>query len=220
MDYKVKIICTANYAPKTHWSYPFYNKKVNPETKNPHNLDCGFLKFTTDDNKSIDAEQYLATIKSAGNRQSRLAYAGNDWFDQVEGALWTVNDIQRSEPLKLNEYIETTISFDPAVTNSENSDGHGVCIAGKTKEDYYIIDCFEEKDDVNNIAKKICQLYHTYDCSKLVVEVNNGGDFIPSLISKIDPTVYTETVRATKGKLTRAEPICALYKVNICCFVT
>jgi len=66
--------------------------------------------------------------------------------------------------------------------------------------------------DVNDAASKICQLYHRFNCSKVIVETNNGGDFIPSLFAKIDPSVYCETVRATKGKILRAEPVAALYK--------
>ncbi len=212
VQYRTKVICAANWAPKTSWLKVFFQDKNNPETKSPHLQECNMITFETSDNKSINAEEYLSALVNAGDRRSRLACAGDGFYEQIEGALWKQDDIRRIKKLKLEEYDDIVIAFDPAVTNTETSDEHGICIAGLIDETYHIIEAFEKREDINIIAKEIAQLYHSYSCSKLIYESNQGGDFIPALISNHDESVYCEGVRAKKAKLLRAEPICALYK--------
>ena len=54
--------------------------------------------------------------------------------------------------------------------------------------------------------------YYKYKADRVVAEVNQGGDMVKSIIHSLDPTVSYKTVRATRGKITRAEPIAALYE--------
>ena len=42
--------------------------------------------------------------------------------------------------------------------------------------------------------------------------MNNGGDLVERLIRNIDHNVSYRSVRATRGKILRAEPIAALYE--------
>ena len=46
--------------------------------------------------------------------------------------------------------------------------------------------------DVNDAAELLCQLYHEFNAAIIVVEANNGGDWIPSLISKYDQTKHIQ----------------------------
>jgi phage terminase large subunit-like protein len=46
----------------------------------------------------------------------------------------------------------------------------------------------------------------------LVAEVNQGGDLVEQIIRQVDPTVSYRAVRATRGKVVRAEPVAALYE--------
>jgi phage terminase large subunit-like protein len=58
-------------------------------------------------------------------------------------------------------------------------------------------------------------LYHKHDANFVVVEINNGGDFIKTMIQQRDRTVRVTTVRATKGKAIRAQPVQALYEQGL-----
>jgi phage terminase large subunit-like protein len=54
---------------------------------------------------------------------------------------------------------------------------------------------------------------------RIVGEVNNGGDLVASNIWGINPSVPFRSVRATRGKQLRAEPVAGLYEqglVNHC----
>jgi hypothetical protein len=49
------------------------------------------------------------------------------------------------------------------------------------------------------------------DRGRIVAEVNQGGDLVEQTIRAVDPNAAFTAVRASRGKLTRAEPISALY---------
>ena len=48
-------------------------------------------------------------------------------------------------------------------------------------------------------------------CS-FVAEVNNGGDMVGATLRMVDPNVAFTAVRASRGKVVRAEPVAALYQ--------
>ena len=46
---------------------------------------------------------------------------------------------------------------------------------------------------------------------RIVAEVNNGGDMVGATLRMVDPNVAFTAVRASRGKIVRAEPVAALY---------
>jgi phage terminase large subunit-like protein len=64
----------------------------------------------------------------------------------------------------------------------------------------------------NEWAERLVELYYGYEADRIVAEVNNGGDMIEALIRDKDKSVAFQAVRATRGKILRAEPISALYE--------
>jgi hypothetical protein len=47
---------------------------------------------------------------------------------------------------------------------------------------------------------------------RIVAEVNNGGDMVGATLRMVDPNVAFSAVRASRGKVVRAEPVAALYQ--------
>ena len=47
---------------------------------------------------------------------------------------------------------------------------------------------------------------------RIVAETNNGGDMVENTLRTIDPLVPYRSVWASRGKVTRAEPVSALYE--------
>ncbi|MEM9269833.1 MAG: ATP-binding protein, partial [Pseudomonadota bacterium] len=47
---------------------------------------------------------------------------------------------------------------------------------------------------------------------RIVAEVNQGGDLVQSVMRQVDPSIAYSGVRASKGKVARAEPVAALYE--------
>ena len=54
--------------------------------------------------------------------------------------------------------------------------------------------------------------YETHSADRVIVEVNQGGDMVSSVLRATGVRLPIQTVRAARGKYTRAEPIAALYE--------
>jgi phage terminase large subunit-like protein len=61
-------------------------------------------------------------------------------------------------------------------------------------------------------AKAAVQAYHDYKADRIIGETNNGGEMVETVIHMVDNNVAYKAVHASRGKITRAEPISALYE--------
>ena len=137
-----------------------------------------------------------------------------------DNALWKMSTM--IDPYRLpacNVDLERlVIGVDPAVTNTEKSDETGIIAAGCARNratgemHYYVLDDKSVKASPNAWAKMAIELYKEYEADRIVVEVNNGGDLVESVMRGIDPNISLATVRATRGKILRAEPVAAQYE--------
>ena len=136
-------------------------------------------------------------------------------IDQMEGALWKPSQIEEMR-LDPNEEIDLTkiiVAIDPAVTNNSDSDETGIVVCGLGLDDrYYILDDVSGKMTPDAWAKTAVNAYHKHKASRIIAEVNNGGDLVERLLRTVDKNIPYKAVTATKGKVIRAEPISALYE--------
>jgi len=70
------------------------------------------------------------------------------------------------------------------------------------------------REDINPSSGRKLPLPPTghHHADRIVAERNNGGDMVEATIRMVDPNVPVTTVWASRGKVTRAEPISALYE--------
>ena len=61
-------------------------------------------------------------------------------------------------------------------------------------------------------AAKAIALWRRLEADALVAEVNMGGDMVRAVLREVDSSVPITTVRASRGKWARAEPVAALYE--------
>ena len=62
------------------------------------------------------------------------------------------------------------------------------------------------------MAVKAIGLYDKWQANLIIGEANNGGDFIEAVIRSVDKSVAYKKVHASRGKVTRAEPIVNIYE--------
>lgn len=136
----------------------------------------------------------------------------------VKGALWTAAMLA---PIRVpveqlpppEEFTRVVVAIDPAVTSNADSDETGIIIGGLHKSGLaYVLDDgsgvytpLQWAETANNFFKK-----HNADC--FVAEVNNGGDLVEVNIRQVNKTARYRGVRASRGKVARAEPVVALYE--------
>lgn len=149
----------------------------------------------------------------AGTRIGKQELYG-EILENVEGALWWQSNIDKyrlaEEPRNLQRVV---VAIDPAVTAHEDSDETGIVVAGKNGQgEAYVLADYTLRASPLEWAKRAVEAYHAHQADAIVVEVNNGGDMIPTVIRQVDPSVKIKQVRATRGKQLRAEPIAAFYE--------
>jgi hypothetical protein len=157
---------------------------------------------------------YASRIKQMGAVES-ARYLHGDWFaKRVEGALWQREDFDLFRVDRMPEnLVRVAVAVDPAVTNKDSSDEHGLIVGGIDSAGHvYVWEDLSGKGSPEWWAKVAAAAYHRNFAHTLVGEVNNGGDLVRSNVANTDPTVFFEEVRATRGKEKRAEPVATLTK--------
>ena len=172
---------------------------------------------STFENKENLAEASLSQLKEKyeGTRLGRQElYA--EVLEDVEGSLWS-RDMIESSMIRYNEKLPSfkriVIAVDPAVTANKRSDETGVVVCAEDFQGkYYILNDLSGKYSPDAWAKKVVEAYESYKADKVIAEVNNGGDLVERVVKTVDRNVNYKSVRATRGKFVRAEPIAALYE--------
>ena len=184
-----------------------------------NNKDSLVTRGSTFENKDNLAESAVKTLKEKyeGTRLGRQELFA-EILEDVEGALWNRNMIHKAlirNTDDLPNYNRTVVAIDPAVNHNKNSNETGIVICARGSDDkFYILDDVSGKYSPDSWAKIAVENYYKYEADKIIADVNNGGDLVEKVIRTIDRNISYGSVRATKGKYLRAEPISALYEQN------
>lgn len=169
---------------------------------------------STMDNRTNLAGSFLERIQAryAGTRLGRQELNAEILGD-LPGALWSMATLDTYRLREAPQLRRIVVSVDPAVTNTEASDEHGIIVAGLTDDQRGIVlEDASISGSPMEWARRAVSLYRSWQADGIVVEVNQGGDMVAHTIRTIDPTVKIIEVRASRGKHVRAEPIAALYE--------
>lgn len=177
---------------------------------------------TTYDNAANLAPDFLSEIiQEYENTRMGRQEIHAEMLDDNPGALWKRDAIDalriQKAPLKMRRIA---VGVDPAITSNEKSDETGIVTVG-------IGDCkckghtethgFVLRDDSgiytpDGWASKVNDTYKDVEANMVVAEINKGGDLVVSNLRTVNKALPVVTVRATRGKAIRAEPIAALYE--------
>ncbi len=169
----------------------------------------------TMDNKANLAASFLEQVQRryAGTRLGRQELEAEILSD-MPGAIWTQAAIDTYRADAAPDMGRIVVAVDPAVTNTENSDEHGIIVAGIREDDQtgFVLEDASAKGSPLEWARKAATLVQTYGADGVVVEVNQGGDMVAHTLRTVAPNLNIIEVRASRGKHVRAEPIAALYE--------
>lgn len=134
-------------------------------------------------------------------------------LDDVPGALWTRALLDKHRVKAAPQMTRVIVGVDPAVTSGEDADETGIIVAGKgTDGHFYVLTDASCRLSPDGWARQAVQQYETWEADRIVAEVNQGGDLVERIVRSVARNVSYKSVRATKGKVVRAEPIAALYE--------
>lgn len=181
--------------------------------------DTYVTRGSTFDNAGNLARPFLKQIQEryGGTRLGRQELEGEILGD-IPGALWSRGDIddnrKREAPVDMDRVI---VAVDPAASSEEGSDENGIVVVGLARDadGYargYVLEDATLRGTPEEWARQAVRMYRKWSADKIVAEKNNGGEMVSSVIKAADRSVPVKLVHASRGKITRAEPISALYE--------
>lgn len=168
----------------------------------------------TMDNASNLAPSFLRKIRKRyeGTRLGRQELNAEILGD-MPGAIWqqdTIDVYRLSRPPEDIERI--VVAVDHAVTNTEDSNEHGIVVAGIKGDSGFVLEDGSREGTPLQWARRAIALHDKFAADGIVVEVNQGGDLVAHTLRSVRESLNIIEVRATRGKHVRAEPIAALYE--------
>lgn len=167
--------------------------------------------FSSHDNPHIDK----VALEEISQDMSSIAYRQEILAEDIEdnpGALWQRGWIDDTRALRAPSLSRVAVAVDPSATSSPTADDCGIIGGGVDGDVGYVLEDATMHGTPTAQAEAAITLYHKLSADAIIVEANNGGEWLTTVIRQIDRSVNVRTVRASRGKRTRAEPVSALYE--------
>jgi phage terminase large subunit-like protein len=176
------------------------------------------VRGSTFDNEDNLAPDFVARmrLKHSSTRFGRQElYA--EILDDVPGALWTRDILDRTRVQSAPELRRVVVAVDPSGGHSEDNDEQGIVVAGLgiDAHGYTLADrtCRLSPD---GWGRRVIEAYQEFKADRIVFEANYGGEMCEHVIrtaaKAVGVKVATKAVKATRGKVVRAEPVAALFE--------
>ena len=171
--------------------------------------------FSSHDNPYI-SEEALGDI--IGD-MTQLAYRAEILAEDIEDdprALWKREDIEVNRRNTFPDLVRIVVGVDPQSTTGQT----GIVIVGAAKigddEHYFVLEDATPPSGVSpeHWGSSVVAAYNHNNADRIIGEVNHGGDMVENVIRNVEGgnSVSYSSVRASRGKATRAEPVSALYE--------
>lgn len=168
---------------------------------------------TQDNRYNLAAEFVRAVTETYGGTRLGRQELDGEIVEESPDALWTRAMIEAARERQHPPLARIAVAVDPPATSSRRADSCGLVVAGIDGDGlgHVLEDATMAGARPQEWAEKAVALYRRHEADALVVEVNQGGEMVESVIREVDAGVPVIPVRATRGKYLRAEPVAALY---------
>lgn len=208
-----------------HWTYKQFVEKVDPESKRPiGDPDQYALAYINpyDNRENLDPS-YLAELENLPEKQRRRFLEGR-YVAEIDGALWTLEMFEHNRKAPeddLPQMQRVVVAVDPSGSHGPEdyrSDEVGIVVAGLgTDGRGYVLADYSGRYSPEQWGRRAVQAARDHNADAWIGEDNFGGDMVRSVIEtqiKTECFARYQSVKATRGKVVRAEPIAGLYERN------
>lgn len=211
----LKMLYDCNPPSQAHWTYKLFKKGIDPDSKMPVDMD-DFKSLTVNPlhNKKNLPEKYIKTLESLPARL-RIRFLEGIFGDVTEGALWTLEDIEKYRKLNdLPDMQRIVVAVDPSGsgdTDNMHNDAIGICVCGLGVDgNGYLLEDITVKAGPATWGSIATDAYDRHSADIVVGESNFGGAMVEHVIQTSRRNTPYKSVTASRGKAVRAEPIAAL----------
>jgi phage terminase large subunit-like protein len=176
--------------------------------------DCVVTRGSTYANAENLAPSFISAITQQyeGTRLGRQELNA-ELLEDVPGALWTRDLLELCRVEKAAPLKRIVVAIDPAVSVSESSDETGIVVAGLGVDNHgYVLEDASGKFSPIDWARRAVALCRKWGADRVIAEANQGGLMVEQTVRTVETNVSFRAVHASRGKITRAEPIAALFE--------
>ena len=166
---------------------------------NADNLAPGFIR-------AMDA-------RYGGTRLGRQELDG-ELIEDRDDALWNRDMLERLRVRMPGPLCRIVVAVDPPAVERAKNSCCGIVVAGieASGRAAVLADLSVANASPATWGQAVVRALGRFQADRVVAEVNQGGDMVGAVLRAIDPALPLTTVRAKRGKYTRAEPVAALYE--------
>lgn len=172
------------------------------------------VRMATRNNAQNMAPGFITALEQryGGTRLGRQELDGELIEDRTDG-LWKRAELEAIVIRFSGVLRRIVVAVDPPAGQGETS-CCGIVVAGLEASGRAVVlaDCSVEGKSPAGWASEVVKAYRRFAADRVVAEVNQGGEMVAVMLKSIDETLPITTVRATRGKFLRAEPVAALYE--------
>ncbi|WP_082653327.1 DNA-packaging protein [Aureimonas sp. AU22] len=172
-------------------------------------------RMRTGENAGNLAAGFVAAMETryGGSRLARQELDG-EMIEAREDALFDRGAIDRMRVRAVPSLGRIVVAVDPPASSGRTSDACGIVAAGLGGDGtiYVLADRSRRGLKPPEWAAAAVSLYRELEADRIVAEVNQGGEMVEAVLRTVAPDVPVSSVRATRGKWVRAEPVAALYE--------
>lgn len=172
------------------------------------------FSFSSFENPHISAEALADISADMSAVAYRMEILAED-LEEAPGALWTRRVLDSGRVLSHPDLQRLVVAIDPSATST--GDEAGIVTVGSNgnvpaQMQYYLLEDNSLQGSPIEWARAAVAAYHRHKADHIIAEVNNGGEMVTQTIKSVDSSVPVRAVHASRGKLTRAEPVSVVYE--------
>jgi len=211
---------------RTHWSYRLFVAKVHPEPPNrpiPDPENYQIMQMNPVDNQENLSPTYIAELQTLSARQ-RLRFLDGEFGQAGEGQLFDQGNIETNRVKSMPALQRIVVAVDPSGSKGEEGSGNksddiGIVVAGLGLDGHcYVLEDATINAGPGTWGKVVVNAYQRFEADAVVGESNYGGAMVEHVVktaaTAADVSLSYKEVRASRGKIVRAEPAAAMYEQN------
>jgi phage terminase large subunit-like protein len=172
-------------------------------------------RLSTSGNAGNLASGFIKAMQAryGGTRLGRQELDG-ELIEDREDALWNRAMLERLRVRNPGPLGRIVVAVDPPVTERAKNSCCGIVVAGleASGRAAVLADLSVTNASPNGWGEAVVRAVRRFQADRVVAEINQGGDMVSTILRSIDANLPISTVRASRGKFTRAEPVAALYE--------
>jgi phage terminase large subunit-like protein len=218
-ELKLRAYFDCNPTTKLHWTYHLFVKKLKPGTREPwaEPSELAEMQINPDDNREHISDDYFKVLEGM-SAAKRKRFRDGEWAEDTEGALWTLEGLDRHRIAmgRVPDLVRIVVAVDPSGTAGKGEgagDDVGIVVAGLGVDGrWYVLADHSCNLSPAGWGRRAVDAYREWGADRIVAETNFGGAMVKHVIKSVDASVPFKEVKASRGKIARAEPISALYE--------